>query len=111
MNEAVKRNVTEKCPYIMLVNKYKLVPDLNMGYYSEFIYGETLMEDGTIIPLYTETEYSEVRRFFNLFNSKMFSTGRDIVTDAMVRADYTEVFNSKRGRGRSYFLILNQIMN
>ena len=41
-------------PYIMIVEKYKLVPDLNMGYYSEFIYAEALSADGMIIPLNTE---------------------------------------------------------
>ena len=101
----------EKCPYIMIVEKYKLAPDdLSMGYYSEFIYGEALMDDGTIIPLHTETEWSETREFLTFLNSKDFSTGSyPIATYACVRTDYAEIFNSKRARGKTYFSILHEI--
>ena len=96
-------------PYIMMVHKYRLVPDFNMGYYSEFIYGEALMEDGTIIPLDIEKQYREISGTLNFLNSKHFTTGSIIVTDAKVRTDYVEMFNSKRGRGKTYFSIMHEI--
>ena len=97
-------------PYIMLVLKYKRVPDdLSMGYYSEYICAEALSEDGTIIPLNTKKQYSEISGSLNIFNSKYFTTGSIIVTDADVRTDYVEMFNSKRGRGKTYFSIMHEI--
>jgi hypothetical protein len=95
--------------YIMMVEKYKQVPDFNMGYYSEFICAEALSEDGTIIPLNTKKQYFEIYGSLNVLNSKQFTTGSIIVTDADVRTDYVEMFNSKRGRGKTYFSIMHEI--
>ncbi len=80
-----------------------------MGYYSEFIYGEALMEDGTIIPLDTEKQYDVISGTLNILNSKQFTTGSIIVTDAKVRTDYVEMFNSKRRKGKTYFSIMHEI--
>ena len=102
--------------YIMIVEKYKRVPDdLSMGYYSEFICAEALSEDGTIIPLNTKKQYFEiygslnVPGSLNILNSEHFTTGSIIVTDAEVKTDYVEMFNSKRGRGKTYFSIMHEI--
>ncbi len=95
--------------YIMIVEKYKLVPDLNMGYYSEFIYAEALSADGMIIPLNTEKQYLEIYGSLTFLNSKHFTSGSIIVTDAEVSTEYVEMFNYKRGRGKSYFSIMHEI--
>ena len=105
----VKKNKVEKCPYIMLIKKYKLVPDLNMGYKEEYIYGEALTEEGTIIPLMTKEEYQEISGFLTIFNSHFYTTGSIIVIDAKVRMDYEDLFQSKRKRGKSFFDILHEI--
>ena len=52
-------NALESTPYIMVVDDYELWTDNNMGYGSTFIYGEALMDDGTVIPYYSESEYRE----------------------------------------------------
>lgn len=109
MRDVSMKKETTKTPYVILVHKYKLVPDWNMGYYSEFIYGEALMEDGTITTLNTEKQYREISGTLNILNSKHFTTGSIIVTDAEVRTDYVEMFNSKRGKGKTYFSIMHEI--
>ncbi len=109
MNDVSMKKETTKTPYVILVHKYRLVPDFNMGYYSEYIYGEALMEDGTIISLDTEKQYWEIYRTLNILNSEQFTSGSDIVTDAKVRTDYVEMFNSKRRKGKTYFSIMHEI--
>ena len=109
MRDVSMKKETTNTTYVILVQKYKLVPDFNMGYYSEYIYAEALSEDGTIVQLNTKKQYSEISGFLNIFNSKHFTTGSIIVTDAEVRTDYVEMFNSKRGRGKTYFSILHEI--
>ena len=110
MNDVSMKKENLKNPYIILVHKYRLMPDFNMSYYSEFIYGEALMEDGTIIPLNTEKQYDEIYPgSLNILNSEQFITGSIIVTDAKVRTDYVEMFNSKSGRGKTYFSIMHEI--
>ncbi len=109
MNDVSMKKENLKTPYIILVHKYRLVPDFNMSYYSEFIYGEALTEDGTIIPLDTEKQYWEIYRTLSSLNPKHFTTGSIIVTDAEVRTDYVEMFNSKRGKGKTYFSIMHEI--
>ena len=110
MNDVSMKKENSKTPYIILVEKYRLVPDdLSMGYYSEFVYAEALSEDGTITTLNTEKQYREISGTLNILNSKHFTTGSIIVTDAEVRTDYVEMFNSKRGRGKTYFSIMHEI--
>ena len=109
MNDVSMKKETTNTTYVILVQKYKLVPDFNMGYYSEYIYGEALTEDGTIISLDTEKQYYEIWRTLNFLNPKHFTSGSIIVTDAEVRTDYVEMFNSKRRRGKTYFSIMHEI--
>lgn len=99
----------EKSPYIAVVDAFEQVPDLNMGYNSEFKYGEALMEDGTIIPLFSKTELWEVlpeRRlgFIDVETGKFPN-----YTDVRLRKDYEEVFVSKRKRGKTFFSIMYEM--
>lgn len=104
-----RRNAMESNPYIMVVDTYEQVPDLNMGYYSKFKYGEALMEDGTIIPLFSKTEYWEARPEFRLGFINV-STGKyPNYTDVCVREDYKEILESKRKKGKTFFSIMREI--
>ena len=101
-------NALESNPYIMVVDDYELWPDNNMGYGSTFIYGEALMDDGTVIPYYSESEYREACPGFSEYI--YVSTGKyPNYTDAYVRNDYKEVFESKRKRGKTFFSIMHEM--
>ena len=99
----------EKSPYIAVVHAFEQVPDLNMGYDSEFKYGEALMEDGTIIPLFSETELwkvlPEIRVGFIDFETGKFPN----YTDVRLRKDYEEVFVTKRKKGKTFFSIMHEM--
>lgn len=91
----------EKSPYIAVV--------LNLGYDAEFKYGEALMEDGTIIPLFSETELWEVlpERRLGFIDVE---TGRfPNYTDVRLRKDYEEVFVTKRKKGKTFFSIMHEM--
>ena len=97
----------KKTPYIVVAENYDQVPDLNMGYYSEFIFGEALMEDGTIIPLFSKAEYNEV---CSKLETAHFCTGKyPNYSDVYVRKDYKEMFEAKRKKGKTFFAILHEM--
>ena len=104
-----RMNAMEKTPYIVVAHKFEQVPDLNMGYYSEYIFGEALMEDGTIIPLFSEAEYSEVRPEFGSAYFGVYTGKYPNYTYVKVREDYKEIFESKRKKGKTFFTILHEM--
>ena len=103
------------CPYIMMVQRYAWLDAgfgtrwFDMGFGTRWFCGEALMEDGTIIPLHTEKEATELYSRFLKLNPERFYTGDDIITDAEVRPDYVEMFKSKMANGKTYFSILHEI--
>ena len=101
-----RQQALEKCPYIMLVQKHEW---FDAGFGTRWFCGEALMEDGTIIPLHTEREYSELYSRFLKLKPERFYTGDYIITDVELRPDYVEKFKSKRVRGKTYFSILHEI--
>ncbi|MBP3241457.1 MAG: hypothetical protein J6M92_13095 [Oribacterium sp.] len=96
-------------PYIMLVIREEIHPDDNMHYYNELKYGVALMEDGTRIPVDTETEKRKIICSFSVYDFDCSSGGYPMRTYAYVRRDYEEVFKGKRGRGKTFFAILNEM--
>ena len=107
-----RRKAMEKTPYIMFAEEYEL--DCGMGYYAPYIYGEALMEDGTIIPIFSEIEFNNIEPMIFSVKSPFYRiyTERGIhISDAYVRNDYKEVFEPKRKKGRTYFSILHEIAN
>lgn len=99
----------EKSPYIAVVDAFGQVPDLNMGYDSEFKYGEALMEDGTIIPLFSKTELWEVLPESRLGFIDVETGKYPNYTDVRLRKDYEEVFESKCKRGKTFFSIMHEM--
>ena len=119
----------ERSPYIMIVYLFKQESDMNMGYDSMFRsrwripfplmsnrgydsmfrYGQALMEDGTIIPVYSDTEYFE--EFFPPGEAfYIIGTGRyPNYSEADVREDYWEEFQSRRQKGKTFLSILNDM--
>lgn len=82
---------------------------MNMGYDSMFRYGQALMEDGTIIPVYSDTEYfKEFLPKLGSFHS--IETGRyPNYSEADVREDYWEEFQSRRQKRKTFLSILNDM--
>lgn len=96
----------ERGPYIMIVYLFKQV----LGIYdSMFRYGQALMEDGTIIPVYSDTEY--FKEFLPTLESfHITETGRyPNYSEADVREDYWEEFQSRRQKRKTFLSILNDM--
>ena len=67
------------------------------------------MEDGTIIPLFSETELWEVLPecwlgFIDVSTGKFPN-----YTDVRLRKDYEEVFVTKRKKGKTFFSIMHEM--
>jgi hypothetical protein len=99
----------EKTQYIAVAVEDEMVPNLNRGYHSEYRYGEALMEDGTIIPLFSEAEYNEVRSEFESPYSVCCTGKYPNGFSVYVRKDYNEMFESKLIMDKTFFSILHEM--
>ena len=71
--------------------------------------GKDLMEDGTIIPLFSKAEYYEVWRELGSAYFEVCTGKYPNYTDVYVREDYKEIFESKRKKGKTFFTILHEM--